>query len=229
MIFERFLGRDFRRRRLLAKAPPGPLRDYLATPFPAPETPVGSVAYLALDLETTGGDAEHDEIVSLGWVCIDGERIDLGSVRHRVVQLCGAMSSASAVIHRITDDQCAGGGSLASALDELLAALRGRVLIAHHAPTELGFIDQACARIYGGRILIPAVDTLQIAMDKEQRQGRPIQRHTLRLHALRQRYKLPRYRAHNALSDALATAELFLAQQAEAAAGTTLKNWLFRG
>jgi len=34
----------------------------------------------------------------------------------------------------------------------------------------------------------------------------------LRLHALSERYNLPRYSAHNALSDALAAAELFLAQ-----------------
>jgi DNA polymerase-3 subunit epsilon len=31
------------------------------------------------------------------------------------------------------------------------------------------------------------------------------------LHHLRQAYKLPTYQAHNALTDALATAELFLA------------------
>ena len=36
----------------------------------------------------------------------------------------------------------------------------------------------------------------------------------LRLHGLRERYNLPRYPAHNALSDALSAAELFLAEAA---------------
>lgn len=226
---EQFLSRDFLRRHLLARAPDGPLRNYLTTPFPAPETPGCAAPYLALDLETTGCDPEHDEIVSFGWVCMNGDRIDLASARHRIVQLRGAMSSESAVIHRISDDDCAGGGSLESVLGELLAALAGRVMIAHRAQTELGFIGRACERIYGSGILILAVDTLQIAIAAEQRKGQPLRRNGLRLHALREKYKLPRYRAHNALSDALATAELFLAQQAEAPDGTTLKSWLSRG
>jgi len=226
MIFERLLGLDFRRRLLLARAPPGPLRDFLATPFPSPRAASAEVAYLALDLETTGGDPERDEIVSFGWVCMDGTRIDLATARHRVVRLQGAVSAASAAIHRITDDESARGCSLEAALDELLGALAGRVLIAHRAETELGFVARACQRIYGARIVIPAVDTLRIAVRIEQRQQRALRRGTLRLHALRHKYNLPRYRAHNALSDALSAAELFLALQAEQAGPTELKSWL---
>lgn len=228
MIFERFFSHEFRRRHLLARAPAGPLKDYLTTPYPAAEAPAKSTAYLALDLETTGGDPERHEIVSLGWVCLDGNRIDLGSACHRVIRLQGEMSSESAVIHGITDDECAQGGSLADALQELLAALAGRVLIAHRAETELGFIGRACERVYGGKILIPAVDTLQIAIRNETRKQQPLQRGAMRLPALRRSYNLPRYPIHNALSDALSAAELFLAQQAEQPDSTPLKHWLFR-
>lgn len=228
MIFDRLFSDDFRRRRLLAKAPAGPLRDYLSTPFPPLHQPASGAAYLALDLETTGGNPATDEIVSFGWVCMAGGRIDLASARHRVVHLQGAMSSGSAVIHGITDDECAQGGSLESALAELLSVLAGRVLIAHRAETELGFVGHACARIYGGRILIPAIDTLQIAIRRAQRKQQALQRGTLRLPALRSHYNLPRYPLHNALTDALSAAELFLAQQAEAMADAPLKDWLFR-
>ena len=233
MIFERLerlFSQDFRRRRLLARAPTGPLRDYLATPFPSPDTPSNTLACLALDLETTGGDPARDEIVSFGWVCMDGERIDLASARHRIVQLRGEMSGESAAIHGITDDQCQSGCSLESALGELLAALAGRVMIAHHAETELGFVGRACETVYGGRILIPTVDTLRIAIRAETRRHRTPQRNALRLSALRQKYNLPRHHTHNALSDALAAAELFLAQQAEQAENgdvAPLRNWLF--
>lgn len=222
----RCFGHDFRRRRLLARAPAGPLRDYLETPFPDPNTPSQKAPYLALDLETTGGDPARNEIVSFGWVGLDGDRIDLGSARHYIVQLRGAMSGGSAAIHRITDDQCQTGCRLETALDALLAALAGRVMIAHRAETELGFVGRACEAVYGGRILIPTVDTLGIAVRAKTRRHQPLQRGELRLSALRQKYRLPRYRAHNALSDALATAELFLAQQAETPETTPLKKWL---
>lgn len=228
MIFERLFSDDFRRRRMLAKAPAGPLRDYLATPFPAPQIPASEADYLALDLETTGGNPATDEIVSFGWVCMAGGRIDLASARHCIVRLQGTMSSGSAVIHGITDDECAQGGMLESALGELLAALAGRVLIAHRAETELGFVGRACEQVYGGRVLIPAIDTLQIAIRRAQRKQQALQRGTLRLPALRSHYNLPRYPIHNALTDALSAAELFLAQQAEAMADAPLKDWLFR-
>lgn len=231
MMLERLLSLEFRRRRLLAKAPAGPLRDFLATPFADGRRPCGESRYLALDLETTGGDPQRHEIVSLGWVCLDGPRIDLGSARHRVARLTGAMTGDSAVIHAITDDESAAGISLEEALRELLRDLAGRVLIAHHAKSELGFIGRACERHFGGRILIPAVDTLDIAVRRFNRQRETPSPGSLRLGALRRQHHLPRYPAHNALSDALSAAELFLAQLAqtcEAHPEPILKDWLFR-
>lgn len=227
-MLERLCSLDFRRRRLLAKAPAGPLQDFLARPLADGKLPCSEARYLALDLETTGGDPERHEIVSLGWVCLDGERIDLGSARHRVVRLAGAMTGDSAVIHAITDDEAAAGMALEEALRELLAALAGRVLIAHHAKTELGFIGRACERHFGGRILIPTVDTLDIAVRRLNRQQQTPPPGSLRLGALRRQYKLPRYPAHNALSDALSAAELFLAQLAQAGQAPVLQDWLFR-
>ena len=48
-----------------------------------------------------------------------------------------------------------------------------------------------------------------------QREQVTLEKNSLRLFNLRERYKLPAYKAHNALSDALSTAELFLALMAD--------------
>ena len=205
------LLREWRRRWLLRRAPPGPVKDFLAAGFPPGGSDWREVGYLALDLETTGGDPLRDEIVSFGWVCIDRRRIVLASARHRLVRLAGAMSAQSAVIHRITDDEAAEGVPLEQALEELLQAMAGRIMIAHHAATEVGFVGEACRRRFGAGILTPAVDTLSLAFAARQRQRRPPRPGELRLGNLRRQYGLPRYPAHNALSDALAAAELFLA------------------
>jgi DNA polymerase III subunit epsilon len=58
------------------------------------------------------------------------------------------------------------------------------------------------------------VDTQTLAYRTFERRQTPFKASDLRLHALGDRYNLPRYSAHNALSDALASAELFLAQAA---------------
>jgi len=208
-------GLDRRRRRLLRRAPPGPLREFLEVPFPAGGSDCRRVGFVALDLETTGLDPASDEILSAGWVCLSGERIDLATAGHRMVLPARAVPEESAVLHRITDDAAARGAPPREVLAEVLSVLAGRVLVAHHASFELGMLGAACARVLGGRFLVPAVDTLDLGARWLRRRDPVIEPRALRLDALRRRHNLPRYRAHNALSDALAAAELFLAQLAQ--------------
>lgn len=202
---------EWRRRWRLRSLQPGPLRDYLSSPFPAPSQDYRNVEYIAVDLETTGLDPRRDQILSIGWVRIDGNRIDLASASHRLVRVQGEIPPDSAIIHQITDDLAATGQDLATAVPELLQALRGRVMIAHHARVERGFIGAACKRLFGHGLLVRSVDTQAIARRIFERRHIAYKGSDLRLHALGERYNLPRYGAHNALSDALAAGELFLA------------------
>lgn len=210
-------SRDARRRRLSRRAPPGPLRALLESNWPPPRRPCHETEFLALDMETTGLDPARDAIVSLGWVRIEALAVRLDSATHRIVRPGSSIPEASAVIHRITDDMAAQGIDLTEALDELFASLRGRVLLAHHARIERGFLRRACKEFYGLDLDVPVADTLRLAQRRLARQSSPPPAGALRLDALRQRYNLPRYRAHNALSDAIATSELFIAQLSEKA------------
>ena len=205
---------EWRRRWRLRRLADCPLRDYLARPFPRPGRDYRDVEYVAVDLETTGLDARRDQILSIGWVLVAGNRILLDTARHRLLRVAGAIPADSAVIHRITDDEAAGGLGLAEALPQLLRDLSGRVLIAHHARVELGFLGAACKRLWGGGLLVRTVDTQAVARRLLERRQIPFKGSDLRLHALCERYNLPRHGAHNALSDALSAAELFLAQAA---------------
>lgn len=208
-------GLERRRRRLLRRTPPGPLRDYLEVPFPPRASDCRRVPFVAVDLETTGLDPAADEIVSVGWVCLTGERIDLSTAGHRLVAPGRAVPEESAILHGITDDRAARGAAPRDVLAEVLSVLAGKVLVAHNASFELDFLDAACARVLGGRFVAPAVDTLALAARRLPWRDVTFGPRELRLDALRRRHNLPRYRAHDALSDALAAAELFLAQLAK--------------
>jgi len=208
---------DLRRRRLVRSVPAGPLRRFYDVPFAAPRAEWRSLEYLALDLETTGTDPSTEEIVSAGWVVLRGPSIDLSTATRRLVRTSKAMPERSAVIHAITDDEADAGEPPCAVLDDLLDALQGRVLIAHYTATERGFIDAACRRCYGAGLWVPTVDTLALAHRSCVRQGREPVRGELRLAALRERYHLPAYSSHDALVDAIAAAELFLAQMEELA------------
>jgi DNA polymerase-3 subunit epsilon len=211
---------DERRVRALRSVDPGPLRDYLAVPFPGADTPLDELALLAVDIETTGLDPQADRVLSIGWVPVDGRAVRLSGAR-RVVVAHGEAVGQSATVHGLTDDVLAGGVALAEAVALLLRDLAGRVLLAHFARIETRFLSTACERLWGGRMPCEVVDTFVL----EQRAlagsagggrwGREPEPGALRLWAARKRRGLPVYPAHEALVDALACAELYLAQRAE--------------
>ncbi|GAA4399397.1 exonuclease domain-containing protein [Fodinibacter luteus] len=217
---------DERRVRALRDAPPGPLRDYLSVPLPAPSVPLGQLRLLAVDIETTGLDPGTDRILSIGYVPVDGGSVVLGGAGRAVVR--GGAGAAgedgvgrSATVHGLTDDTLAGGEPLEDAVADLLRALTGRALLAHFARIETGFLSAACERLWGVGMPCAVVDTL--ALEERAVAGRwrhEAPRGALRLWSARERHGLPVYRAHEALTDALACAELYLAQRAELEAGS---------
>jgi DNA polymerase-3 subunit epsilon len=173
------------------------------------------VEIVALDLETTGLDPGRDNILSYGLVHLRKMSILLETARHAVISVPAEIPESSAVIHQITDDVAAKGIPIEQALPELLGELRGRVMLVHYAGIEQNFLDAACRQLYGVPFVVRTIDTLVLARRLLEIRNHTIQPGNLRLFNLRPQYNLPQYKAHNALSDALATAELFLAMAAE--------------
>lgn len=207
-----------------ARSARGALADYYAVPVPAPLTPASDLRLLAIDIETTGLDPTTDAVLSIGYVPIDGDVIVLGGARSMVLRDAGEVGQ-SATIHHLTDDVIAAGMDRAEALTATLAALAGRVLLAHHAPIEVQFLSKACIELFGAPFVTPVIDTMLLTnrivapgFDDEAKIDQ------LRLWNARERYGLPRYHAHEAATDALACAELYLAQVAELRGNQTLKT-----
>lgn len=216
-FFDRFRSFDSRRERALKQAAPGVMHDFLSARRIAEGTPIEEVPIVALDLETTGLDPKKDEIVSMGLVEMQYEAIRLNSTWHHLIRLDRDLPQESVVIHNITDDQMRSGRPLEEVLPELLNRLRGKVMLVHYKPVEQNFISAACEQLYGAPFLIQTIDTLELGLRVFELRNHTIQPTDLRLFNLRPRYNLPLYRAHNAMIDALATAELFLALSHEIA------------
>jgi DNA polymerase III subunit epsilon len=216
-MLQRLFTLETLRKRALAKAAPGPLQEYLSTPLISKRSSCEQMVIVALDLETTGLDPLKDKILSYGLVEIQYMKVKLSTSRHQLISIDEEIPEQSAIIHQITDDQAATGIPLEAALPELLQRLAGKVMLVHYAAIEHNFINAACQRLYGAPFVIPTIDTLILAQRIFERRNHTIQTGDLRLFNLRPRYNLPNYKAHNALSDALATAELFLAIASEMA------------
>ncbi|WP_395789368.1 exonuclease domain-containing protein [Aquimonas sp.] len=186
-----------------------PLAQHYARPLPGLSTPWLQGEFLAVDFETSGLDTEHDRILSMGWVQVKDARILMPSARHLLIHSDESVGQ-SATVHGLTDTDIQHGLSLSAAVLELVEALQGRSLIAHGAPIELNFLSAACRRCFGVPPTLRAIDTL--AIERRLRRHEVDPHGYLRLHACRERYGLPNYRAHNAAIDAIACAELLLAQ-----------------
>lgn len=222
------LTQEQRRRRLLKSLQNNPLRDYYSRPFMNKNCSLDTLELVSVDLETTGLNHQTDAILSIGQIEIRRQQIELSTARHTVIQAHTDIDAASAVVHGITDDRSAAGVGLREALGSLLATLSGRVMLVHYSSLEQRFLNQACETLFGGPFMVPMVDTLYLARRRYQRQHKSFKGNELRLHNLRAELGLPRYQAHNALSDALATAELYLVQidQAGGSQGMRLKDIL---
>lgn len=210
------------RLRRLAEAASDPrLTAFYHAGCPAADTPLGEAPLLAMDVETTGLEPGRDAIVSLGLVPFDLRRIRCQEARYWVVRPSSELSSDSVTFHHITHSDIRHAPPLDAVLGEVLEALAGKLVVVHYHRIERGFLDQTLRRQQGEGLLFPLLDTmdLEARLYPRRRPGmlgrlRGQQPVSIRLADSRERYGLPAYRAHHALSDALATAELLQAQAA---------------
>ena len=184
-----------RRERALKKAT-GALAEFYQVPHPGPRASLADLPMLAVDVETTGLSPRDDRLLSIGWVPIDGGTITLAGAGPVVLQQRDGTS---------------------------VGELQGRVMVVHYAAMEQGFLSAACTQHFGAELHVPIVDTFAVERRHMERMGTYPRGEDLRLARVRQRYGLPQYRNHNALTDALACAELYLALAA-ASRGTTLTS-----
>jgi DNA polymerase-3 subunit epsilon len=208
----RWFSPEAQKQRLLNKVEHPVARAYLQTPFPEKKHNAWELDYLVLDFETTGLDAGKDAILSMGYTEIRAGRVMLDACIHRIIKLNIPLPPETVVVHKITDDRMNEGMHLHDALHELMERMTGKVLVAHFEHIERTFLQAAMQRVYGQKLPLLMLDTLAIEKRTRERAQRVIIPNEFRLGNLRQAYNLPRYGAHNALQDAIATAELLLAE-----------------
>ena len=214
MMWKLHLRRRLYRRRGVGSA----LLKCWQMPLPSAGSDWHRVSFLAVDAEMSSLDVSEGELLSVGWVCIENGAIALGSARHYLIKAEKSVGQ-SAAIHNLRDCELAEADTLAEVHLHFLEAAAGKVLVFHNAALDLSYLNQLSRRELNAPLLLPTVDTLLQEKLLLQRRGIAIKPGDLRLQACRSRYNLPPYPAHNALLDALATAELHVALAKHRSAG----------
>ncbi|MGO9319442.1 MAG: exonuclease domain-containing protein [Solirubrobacteraceae bacterium] len=182
---------------------------YKRARLPAGRTPWRDASYCAVDLELTGLDPREHEIVSFGAVPIEQGRVQLGSAVHGRVRPLRPISESAIRVHGLRAADLADAPPLDVAIDPLLAVMAGRIPVVHVAAIERGFLRPALRR-QGVRLRGPMIDTSVLGLVwLHERDGNGPRR--VSLAELTAALGLPSHHPHDAVGDALTTAQVFIA------------------
>lgn len=192
---------------------PEQIRSNFKQPIANKDITFDQLSLLVLDFETTGGEPSQDHIISMGWVEVHQKQIDLALKKHFYLNNSEQINHQTAVVNQIVPEMLEQGSSLDKAMTSLFSHCQNRVLVVHGKVIEKGFIDYYMQQKYGvSELPLLWIDTMKIEVWLANKLGGNTLSQDNRLTAVRKRYQLPQYNAHNALVDSLATAELLLAQ-----------------
>lgn len=194
--------------RALARSPEGALAAYGSASWPDARCPAGEAPLCALDFELDGLD-DGAHVLQAGWVPFEGRRLRLDGAQVCDIRSRATLNDGAVAIHGIGEQRAAAGRPVKEALRALLPDIAGRIVIAHGASIERAALRRLAANAFGVSLPVRTICTL--ALERRLHPGL-VGTAPYRLGAARRRYGLPVYPPHDALSDAMAAAELFLAQ-----------------
>jgi DNA polymerase-3 subunit epsilon len=186
-------------------------REYLTAPTPARSTPWRELDFTVVDLETTGLNPSRDEIVSFATVTVSHGKVSLADARYELVRPRRMPGEDTSRIHGLREADLIEAPPLEELLEEMLDALAGRILVAHVAAIEHGFLEAALAES-GLPLRNQFVDTAELSLELSRlRRERSSERAPIGLSELARSLGLPVHRRHTADGDALTTAQAFIA------------------
>ena len=190
-------GRELKR---LAASQHPVLQNYAAAQWPTPNTRLAEVPLLALDFELDGLERDA-HLLQAGWVDFTTGGIPLERAVSRDIRSSADLRRDAVVVHGIGVERASAGEPIGAVLEDLIAALAGRFMVAHSAGIEQFAISRASKSVFGYAMPVRALCTLTLERHLSPNLGAS---DAYRLANCRERYGLPEYRAHDALTDAIA-------------------------
>jgi DNA polymerase-3 subunit epsilon len=185
---------------------------WLELPTPAEDIAPAVARFVVADVESTGLDMRADRLIAIGAVTVEAGRIDLGRSFYSVLRQDAASSRENILVHGICGTQQREGEDPVDALLGFLEFAGRAPLVGYHAAFDAAMIGRAMQHYLGAPFKLPWIDLAYVAPELVPTEG---VRHK-GLDAWLQRYGIEVFSRHDAVADALATAQLLLAVLAHA-------------
>lgn len=188
------------------------LQAWQALPPADLEQPFSRSRCVVVDVETTGLNLMQDKLISIGAVAVVDGKIALGDSFYAVLQQRAASDRGNILIHGISTSAQLEGEAPAAALLAFLEYLGKDPLIAFHVTFDETMIKRALREFLGLKFDHPWSDLAYVMPGLNP----PLARKYRALDDWIGRFNIRIDARHNALADALATAQLFQVAQSQA-------------
>ncbi|HET7761499.1 MAG TPA: DEDD exonuclease domain-containing protein [Phycicoccus sp.] len=165
-------------------------------------TPLSSVTFVVVDLETTGGSPAECGITEIGAVKVRGGEV-VGELQ-TLVNPGAPIPAFISVLTGITDAMVADAPRIETVLPQFLEFAAGSVLVAHNARFDVSFLRAAAARCERDWPAFQVLDTVHLARQVVRRDEVP----NHRLASLARLFHAATTPDHRALHDARATVDV---------------------
>jgi DNA polymerase-3 subunit epsilon len=160
--------------------------------------------YVTVDVETTGVDMHRDKLVSIGAVAVESGVIDLAACFDLVVRQEASSSTDNILVHRIGGQRQLAGVDRAEALVQFMEYVAHAPLVAYRAEFDRTVLDRTLKEVLGLRTMSRWIDLADLLPALYPGNENRTMDDWLRAMGIQMIAR------HDALSDALATAQMLL-------------------
>jgi DNA polymerase-3 subunit epsilon len=182
--------------------------------LPEPDRAVSPAAarFIVVDVESTGLNVRTDRLIAIGAVTIEAARIDLGRAFYAILRQQASSTRENILVHGIGGTQQREGLDPVDALLAFLEFAGKAPLVGYHAAFDNAMIGTATREVLGAAFERPWIDLAYVAPDLFPDEANR-RKH---LDAWLELFRIDVFSRHDAVADALATAQLLLAALARA-------------
>ena len=171
--------------------------------------------WVALDCETTGLNTRTDEIIAIGAVRIQGRRILTSQRLELLIKPDKGVSPDSIRVHRLREQDVAGGLPAPEAARRLLHFIGARPLVGYYLEFDVAMLNRAVWPLLGMGLPQQRLEVSAMYYEYKFKQLPPYQQFDnahidLRFATLMDDLALPQREAHDALNDAVMAAMAFV-------------------
>lgn len=165
---------------------------------------------ICLDLETTGLNPARAEILAIGAVPVDGERILMSRALRLLVKPEGEIDPETIRIHGLRPRDVENGLPAEQAIRYLTAYLGSRPLLGYYLEFDLAMVDKYLEPLTGIRLPNRRIEVSELYYDYKIGRALDVPHVDLSFEAIRKELGVPLLDPHDAMGDALMTAMMYI-------------------